>query len=266
MNTTQEIIRASFAPAASFAALRERSVSIELYNKSCFDFVASLENASVDLVLIDPPYEISRPTNFASGGGVPRFAVSMDFGVWDKNFRGLDIILAEAYRVLRNGGTLICFYDVWKITPLKAEMEKAKFKQIRFIEWEKTNPVPLNSSINYLTGAREVALVGIKKAMPVFNAKYHKGIFHYPIYHNKDRFHPTQKPVELIKELIEIHSREGDLVLDCFAGSGTTALASFNSGRNFVGCELDAVYHEKSVNRLRKNNCDVIESEAQVEA
>lgn len=237
---------------------KQQKISIELLNKSCFEYMASLESNSVDLVLIDPPYEISKDTGFANGGGVDRFAVSMDFGEWDKNFSGLDIVISEAYRVLKNGGTFICFYDLWKITPLKDHMEKSKFKQLRFLEWVKTNPVPLNSKTNYLTGAREIALLGVKGAKPTFNSEYHKGIYEYPIYHDKERFHPTQKPVKLIAELIEKHSNTGDLVVDCFSGSGTTALAAMLTKRNFKGCELDSGYHEKSIERIKKENCEII--------
>lgn len=212
---------------------KTKEISIELLNKSCFNYLKTLKTESIDLVLIDPPYEISKPTGFANGGGVERFAVSMDFGEWDKNFSGLDVVINEAYRVLKKGGTFICFYDLWKITPLKEQMEKSKFKQLRFLEWVKTNPVPLNSKTNYLTGAREIALLGVKGSKPTFNSEYHKGIYEYPIYHDKERFHPTQKPIKLIAELIEKHSNHGDVVLDCFSGSGTTALAAMNTQRNF---------------------------------
>lgn len=109
-----------------------------------------------------PPYEVSRDTNFQSGQAkgkdTDRFRVSMNFGDWDNNFTGLDTVISEAYRILRKSGTLICFYDLWKITTLKEYFDKAGFKQIRFIEWVKTNPVPINSKTNYLTNARETEL------------------------------------------------------------------------------------------------------------
>lgn len=230
----------------------KKQTIIELKNQSCFEYLKSLPSGSIDLVLIDPPYEISKETGFSKGGGVDRFAVSMDFGEWDKEFSGLDDVLEQAYRVLKKGGTFICFYDLWKITPLKTMMEEVKFKQIRFIEWVKTNPVPLNSKINYLTGAREIAVVGIKGSKPTFKSEYDNGIYSYPIYHDKERFHPTQKPVDLIASLIEKHSNENDTVLDCFSGSGTTALAAIKTNRHFKGCEFDPTYHQKSIQRLEK--------------
>lgn len=147
-------------------------------------------------------------------------------------------MIKECYRVLKRGGTLICFYDLWKITTLKEYMELAKFKQLRFIEWIKTNPVPLNSKTNYLTNSREIALVGVKGGSPTFNSEYDNGIYKYPICHDKGRFHPTQKPLALISDLIEKHSVKDDLVLDCFSGSGTTAVAAAKTGRRFVGCEM----------------------------
>lgn len=227
---------------------------IKYTNESCFDFLPKIEAKSIDLVLIDPPYEISRDTNFQSGEltgtDTDRFRISMDFGDWDKNFTGLEEVFKQSYRILRDGGTMICFYDIWKIETIKAYYENNKFKQIRFIEWLKTNPVPINSKINYLSNAREVAVLGVKKAKPTFNSSYDNGIYNFPICHDKGRFHPTQKPLELIKALILKHSNEGDTVLDCFSGSGTTGVAALETGRNFLGCEISPDYFEQSKVRI----------------
>ena len=223
-------------------------------NEDCFTFLPKIESKSVDLILIDPPYEISRPTNFQSGEetgrDTDRFRISMDFGEWDKNFSGLDKVIEEGYRILRDGGTFICFYDIWKITVLKESYEKHKYKQIRFIEWLKTNPVPINSKINYLTNAREIAVSAIKVSKPTFNSSYDNGIYKYPICQDRGRFHPTQKPLALMEDLIKKHSNENDVVLDCFAGSCTTGLAAINTNRQFLGCEIDPEYYQKSLERL----------------
>jgi len=159
--------------------------------------------------------------------------------------KDLDLFINHFYRILKPGGTCIIFFDIWKITPLKGFLEKYKFKQIRFLEWIKTNPQPLNSKVNYLTNCREIALLGIKKTKPTFNSSYDNAIYNFPIQGGKSRFHPTQKSLLLFEELIKKHSNEGDLVLDCFLGSGTTAIAAYNTKRDFIGCEKDETYFKK---------------------
>ena len=181
-----------------------------------------------------------------------KYAVTTDYGDWDSQFtlEKLGMFLKHFHRILRDGGTCIVFFDLWKITNLKDMMEGEKFKQIRLVEWIKTNPQPINSKINYLTNCREIALLGIKKSKPTFNSKYDKGIYNYPLQGGKDRFHPTQKSLPLFEDLIQKHSNEGDIVLDCFAGSATTAIAAIKTNRKFTGCELDKEYFTKAKERI----------------
>jgi DNA (cytosine-5)-methyltransferase 1 len=219
-------------------------------NDDCFSMLPRIEAGSIDLVLIDPPYNISKQTTGFKNGGFKQYQITHDFGEWDYDFQGLDKVIAESYRVLRSGGTLIVFGSLWNISHLHQDMAKAGFKQIRFIEWIKPNPTPINSTRNYLTNAREVALVAVKGRNPTFHSKYDNGTYHFATHRGDGRFHTTPKPVGLIKALIEKHSNPGDVVLDCFSGSGTTALASMETGRHFVGCELDPNYWAKSHERL----------------
>jgi site-specific DNA-methyltransferase (adenine-specific) len=182
-----------------------------------------------------------------------KYAVKTNYGEWDSEFtlETLEKFVTEFYRVLRPGGTAIIFFDLWKITPLADMMKTSRFKQLRMIEWIKANPQPLNSSRNYLTNCREIALVGVKKSKPTFNSKYDNGVYRHPIA-TKDRFHPTQKSLPLFEELVKKHSNEGDLVLDPFAGSATTGVAALASGRKFKGCELDEDFFKKAKKRLDK--------------
>lgn len=183
-----------------------------------------------------------------------KYAVQTDFGDWDAQFtlEKLQAFVSEFYRVLKKGGSAIIFFDLWKISDLKKMYDSQDFKQIRFIEWIKTNPQPRNSNINYLTNCREIALSAVKVSKPTFNSRYDNGIYQYPLYSGKDRFHPTQKSLLLFEDLIVKHSNEGDIVLDPFLGSGTTALAAKNTNRNFLGCEIDKTFFEKSVERIEK--------------
>ena len=217
------------------------------------DLLESIENNSIDLILTDPPYTISKDTGFKSIGknSVERFAVSMDFGEWDKEIIDLNNLSRLSYNALRKGGTAIIWYDIWKISHLSEAMSNAGFKQIRLIIWEKTNPVPINQSINYLTNSREIAILGVKVGKPTFNAKYHNGVFKYPI-PREGRIHPTQKPLKLFTELIKIHSTEGDLVIDPFLGSGTTAIAALSQGRKFFGGDISEEYVKASTERVSR--------------
>ena len=199
--------------------------------------------------------------NFMKFGTIfgAKYSVQTEYGEWDTSFtmEKLDEFIGEYYKKLRTGGTMIIFFDIWKITPLKELMEKHKFKQIRFLEWIKTNPQPLNSKVNYLTNSREIALLGVKGGKPTFNSKYdnamyeypyeypYEDVYNYPIQGGKKRFHPTQKSLLLFEELIKKHSNEGDLVLDTFLGSGTTARACKNTNRRFKGCEVSKEYYDK---------------------
>lgn len=217
-----------------------------------FRWLPKVADGTVDLVLTDPPYAISRKTGFASVGkhSVERFAVSMEFGEWDTAEIDLAAFSQHALRVLKKGGTAIVFYDIWKLTPLAEAMTAAGFKQLRLIHWEKSNPVPLNSKSNYLTNSREIAVLGVKVGKPTFHGEYDNGVYKYPIPNGGKRYHPTQKPLPLIAELIKKHSNPGELVLDPFLGSGTTALAAKQTGRHFIGCEKSPAYAKIAAARL----------------
>lgn len=267
--------------------------NIEIENTDGLSYLKTIENNSIDLILTDPPYLISRDSgmnthynevksneeknikfvkteedwekyklenaektfndkqkeNYMKYGSIygKKYCVKTDYGDWDKEFtiEHLNAFIKEYYKKLRKGGTLIMFFDIWKITILKALFEKHKFKQIRFIEWIKTNPQPLNSRVNYLTNCREIALVGVKVGKPTFNSKYDNGIYMFPLQGGKKRFHPTQKSIALFEELIIKHSNEEDVVMDTFLGGGTTAIACKNTNRKFKGCEVSEEYYNK---------------------
>ena len=270
------------------------------------ELLNSHENGSIDLILTDPPYIISRESgmnthynnvqeneannvefvkseeewneykflncidtddaksNFMKYGTIygKKYCVKTDYGEWDSNFtmETLESFIESFYKKLRNGGTLIIWFDLWKISQLKELLEKHKFKQIRMIEWIKTNPQPLNSKTNYLTNCREIALTAVKKGKPTFNSKYDNGIYSFPLQGGKNRFHPTQKSLELFKTLIKKHSNVGDLIVDPFLGAGTTAIASKLMGRKCNGSELNESYINK-MNTILEQTEEINEEE-----
>ena len=269
--------------------------NIDIKNMDGQTYLSEIDNNSIDLILTDPPYIISRESgmnshynnikeneekgikyvkteeewneykeknnideskkdNYMKYGTIygKKYGVKTDYGEWDSDFtmETLESFISVYYKKLRKGGTLIMFFDLWKISPLKELLDKYKFKQLRFIEWIKTNPQPLNSNVNYLTNCREIALVAVKGGKPTFNSKYDTGIYQYPLQGGKNRFHPTQKSLALFEDLIKKHSNENDTVMDTFLGGGTTAIACKNTKRNFKGCEISKEYYDKVKNIL----------------
>ena len=252
----------------------------------------SVDNDSIDLVLTDPPYIISKPSgmnthynnvhkqnkkltktdqewqiykkengilddknrsNFMKYGTIygKRYCVQTMYGDWDETkftMELLDEYIGQYFQKLKAGGTLILFCDLWKISMIRDIFEKYKFKQIRFIEWIKTNPQPRNSKINYLTNCREIALTAVKKSKPTFNSNQDNGIYFFP-FPSHNRQHSAQKSLKLFEELIRKHTNENDVVLDTFLGSGTTLIACQNTNRKFKGCEISNKYFEH-INKL----------------
>jgi len=226
----------------------------------CFYHLKNIESKSIDLIIVDPPYQISKKSGFKNYSGnansdmVTKYGKhSIDFGDWDKEDIDWNTLIGEYYRILRDGGTLIFFYDIWKSTMIKDIAESYKFKQPRICQWQKTNPVPINSKINYLSNANEYLFTFIKGKKPTFNSEYDNGVYRYPICHGKERLdHPTQKPLQLIIDLIKKHSNVGDLVLDSFAGSGTVGEACLELNRKYILIERDDKYYNLILNRLNK--------------
>jgi site-specific DNA-methyltransferase (adenine-specific) len=224
----------------------------------------SMESNTVDLVLTDPPYIISKDSGmnrlFVSKDSTKekygdKYSIPTDYGEWDSQFTidKINEFIVEFYRLLKPGGSCIIFFDLWKLESLSKLMIDAKFTKLRFIEWVKTNPVPINSKATYLSNSREIAISAVKGSGQTFNSEYDNGIYEYPIYQGKkgvDRIHPTQKSLPLFEELIKKHSNEGDIVLDPFGGSATTYLASLNTNRICISTELDLNYYSKAVDRL----------------
>lgn len=227
------------------------------------DLLTSLPEKSANLILTDPPYIISRESGMqalkASGKSDEtygtKYAIQTDYGEWDSQFtlEQLNTCIAEFARVLRPGGSCIIFFDLWKLESLASLLTAHKFKQLRFIEWIKTNPVPINSKATYLSNAREIAICAVKGGSSTFHSQYHNGIYQYPIYQGQrgiDRIHPTQKSLPLFQELIRIHSNPDDMVVDPFGGSGTTYLAAFLEHRRCISVEKDPVMFAKAQSRI----------------
>ena len=228
---------------------------IKLYKGDCLVEMKKIEDNSVDLILTDPPYIISRETNFNKGGGNESKygSLSMDFGEWDKKPLDIKFLIKEWYRILKDGGTLIVFYDIFKMQEIYDLALEYKLKQPRIGIWDKSNTVPINAKINYLSNCREYFISFCKGKKGVFNSYYDKAFYTYPIVGGEERTeHPTQKPLQLMCDIIKTNANENNVVLDCFMGSGTTGVAALKNNCDFIGIELDDKYFDIAQKRVEE--------------
>ncbi len=217
-----------------------------IYQMDCIEGMTLIPENSIDLLLTDPPYNVSQKSNFHTMG-----RKGVDFGEWDKEFNQINWLEAACSKVRKGGGAII-FNDYKNIGEMKSVLEANGFIIKEMLIWKKSNPMPRNRDRLYVTSI-EVALWAVKGKGWTFNRQrdtYENAIFESPIVNHKKRIHPTQKPIEIISELIKIHSNENDTVLDCFMGSASTAVACELHNRKWIGFELETEYIELANKRL----------------
>lgn len=199
-----------------------------------------LKPASVNLFLTDPPYNVTRENNFTTMG---RAGIEYE---WDGEFDQVGW-LPIAYEKLAPGGSMIIWSDWKNLGDIARALEALGMEIKDEILWIKTNPWPKNTDRRYVRD-KEFAFWAVKPKKWTFNkradASYERSEFFYPVQHS---WHPTKKPDDLFQELIEIHTNPGDLVVDPYAGAGTTAIASHLAGRRHIGFELRPDYFEGAV-------------------
>ncbi len=210
------------------------------------------ENIKVDAIITDPPYGVSRKhqlgySNMGRSG--------MNYGEWDYNFDQKKWI-RDCAPLVKSGGTMIIFNDWKNLGDISEQLEKCGFIIKDIIRWIKKNPMPRNVERRYVNDC-EFAVWAVKEGKPwTFNKPKSKSYLKPEfitgvVPGGKKRLHPTQKHLEVIEALVEIHTNKDDIVFDPFLGSGTTAVACVNKKRNIIGSEIDKKYYDVVMERLK---------------
>ena len=224
----------------------------KIYNGDCLEIMDTLieEGIKVDCILTDPPYMIARKNNFHTMG-----RKGIDFGEWDKDvdlFSWLDRIP----KLLSKNGSVVIFNDWKNLGDIARYCESLGLEIKDLLRWEKTNPMPRNRDRRYITDYECAIWLVNKKSKWVFNRldeKYQRPKFKYPVVSgNEKTIHATQKPVKLMEEIIRVHTKEDNTILDCFMGSGSTGVACMNTNRKFIGIELDKNYFNIAKQRIEE--------------
>lgn len=243
----------------------------KIHQGDCLEIMKQIEDKSINLIIVDPPYNISKENNnrdrSKAWNPVMRreSKLNFDFGEWDNKSREefLEFTsnwLKECCRILKDGGTIISFFNKEDISYLGWEAKKYGIRTRTIFTWHKTNPTPSFRKVNYLS-ACEFLWVGSKEGKTwTFNFKKQSEMHNFFQSANgssyKETKHPTEKPLSLIRYLIEVHSNKDDLIFDGFIGSGTTAVACKQLGRNFIGIELNKDFIKIAEERLSKLNSE----------
>jgi len=208
------------------------SLKCQLFNDDCINVLKALPDKSIDLILTDPPYGIDIASNKTVGGkGVCKNTI-FDVSDWDSQTpskKYFDEMLRVGKSVIIFGGNY--FSD-------KLPVSGAWFV------WDKRCE---DKHRNNFADA-ELCWTNLKTTR-IYRFLY-KGMIQEDMRKKEEKVHPTQKPVELIKQMLLDNSVEGDLVLDCFMGSGTTGVAALKLGRRFIGVELDKKYFDIAKERI----------------
>lgn len=209
-----------------------------IYNTDCARLMSKISSQSVDLILTDPPYGICYRSKSRR---LSRQTVAGDEApyIW---------WLKEADRILKDDGSLLCFTRWDVLGAWHTAIEYAGLRVRSCIVWDKGVHGMGNTKAAFAP-QHELCLFATKRDFE-FKSGRPTDVIRVGKLASSEMIHPTQKPVELFEQLMNVTTLPGALVVDPFSGSGTTAEAAINTGRHFVCCEIDHTHYTASCRRV----------------
>jgi len=249
----------------------------KIYQGDCIKIMKRWPEKSVDLIFADPPYNLSGTKLEWRGNqtGGDWFKMNEEWDQMDEKeyFDFTCQWLEQAKRLLKNNGAIYISCTYHNIGELIINLKKIGFKCLNIITWYKSNAMPSMTKRQF-THACEYVLFFVKGSRWTFNyedikqinpektkdgqSKQMRDFWAFPLCQGKERIrgadgravHPTQKPEALLERIITASSKRGDLILDPFLGSGTTAVVAKRLGRKWAGIEREKKYVQISVDRI----------------
>ena len=218
----------------------------KLINGDCLEVMQSLidDGVKVDMILTDPPYLMNYCTHH-------RKNKTHDFTKPiknDDNFELIQDMMPLLYELLRDGGAMYMFCNSNHIDYFKQQISQ-HFNYKNILIWIKNNQTMGDLKTTY--GKKTEFIVYASKGRHELNGKRDNDLLEYSRVHFSKLLHQNQKPVPLLEFLINKSSQPNDTILDCFMGSGSTAIACKNTNRQFIGIELDKDYYQIAQERCK---------------
>lgn len=244
----------------------------KIHYGDCIEVMKNLPKGGVNLILTDPPYNASNggvnlPNN-KTGGAYYKVNEEWDkFGNYSNYLGFTRKWVKEADKLLVQNGSIMVCGSLHNIGEVIIALKELNYKFINLITWKKTNPMP-SITKRTLTYSTEFIVWFAKGSGWTFNykdmKKYNKGkqlkdFWEFPLCQGVERIkgnngraaHPTQKPLDLFKRLVEMGTKEGDIVLDPFVGIGTASVAAEILNRKWVGIDNNKEYIELANKRIQ---------------
>lgn len=217
------------------------------------EIIRRIPDHAIDFILTDPPYNIGSH----STGNIPlpgRSAMNNDVAAWDWVDFNPEEWADELIRILKPDGNLFIFTSYNQIGQWHACLDH-RFDTTNFMVWHKTNPAPKIFKAGFLNSCELIFTCWNKRHTWNFStqAEMHNFI-ESPICMKPERLanpkHPAQKPVSILKKMLQIASNEGDIVFDPFMGVGSVGVAAIDMKRRYIGVDIDPQYVDAAKRRI----------------
>lgn len=218
----------------------------EVYNMDCMEAIKLLDDNSIDLVVMDPPYllNLTKVKNTSSFNNYANELIGLKDGF---DLKVLDLLIPKMKKI-----NMYIYCSKRQVKDL-IEYFINKDCNYEILTWHKQNPSPLINN-NYLPDT-EYIIFAREKGVKLYGSYHTKRKYYLSGVNQVDKKkykHPTIKPLPFIENHIINSSQEGDLILDCYCGSGTTLVGAIKNKRNFIGFEIDKNYYEIAKQRVEE--------------
>jgi site-specific DNA-methyltransferase (adenine-specific) len=226
----------------------------KIFNDNAISIIDRMieKNYKIDLIVTDPPYKVTSRGGYTSAGGMMLDEKMRKGDVFKENQISVFDWLPKLYEILKDTGHCYIMCNNKNLYEFMSAVEKSGFHLVKTMVWGKDNKIMSQaymSQTEFILFLRKGAFVkinncGTSDLLQIPNKKTKN--------ENGENIHPTEKPVELMKILIENSSKDNEIVFEPFMGVGSTCVATVLSNRQYIGVELDENYFKISEERIKK--------------
>lgn len=222
----------------------------QIHNKDVLELMKTMSDESIDLIVTDPPYKVTARGNAGNSGGMMQDKLSMQGKIFKHNDIKPSEYIPEFYRLLKDGSHCYIMTNHVNLHEMLNVAKESGFHFIKSLVWNKGNKIMgqyYMSQFEYILFFRKgrgkkINKCGTADILEIPNKKT-KG-------EDGKNIHDTEKPVELMKVLIENSSNIDEVVFEPFMGVGSTIMACVELDRKYIGCEIDEKYYNIAKNRI----------------